>query len=118
MGVAVLDDASTAGQFTLVDGQLILDTGSGDLYAIVGTEVIGTGSGRLAVTLSTEQNAYGAFKWSGDALQWSVDGLTRPNESAWLVCEGQELFVNLGSYAYLTPEGCADQTVSFEFGNT
>ncbi|KFY17227.1 hypothetical protein V492_00810, partial [Pseudogymnoascus sp. VKM F-4246] len=109
-GVAVMDDASTAGQFTVTDGQLVLKVGSADLYGIVNSTVIGPNEGRLAVTFSTTKNAYGSFKFSGDALQWTVAGVTRPNESAWLVCAGQELFVNLGNYGYQTPEGCADQT--------
>lgn len=111
--MAILGDAGTAGQFAFADGRLILVTETEELEAIVGTEVIGPGAGRLAVTFSTGRNAYGGFKYSGDALQWHVGGVTRPNESAWLVCGGQELFVNLGSYGYQTPEGCVDQTVSF-----
>ena len=38
--------------------------------------------------------------------------ISRPNTAAWLVCAGQELFVNTGAYGYDTPAGCADQTVS------
>lgn len=118
-GVAVLNDASTAGQFTVTNGALVLVGGAGagaNLYAVVNSTVVGPGAGRLAVTFETKANAYGAFKYSGDALQWAVAGVTRPNDSAWLVCGGQELFVNLGSYGYQTPEGCADQTVSFFWG--
>jgi hypothetical protein len=67
---------------------------------------------RLAVTFSTMQNTYGTFSWSGDALQWSVPSISRPNLSAWLVCANQQLFINLGAYLFMTPAGCADETVS------
>lgn len=69
----------------------------------------------------TSVNAFGTFGWSGDAVTWSATGVSRPNLSAWLVCEEQGLFINLGNYGYLTPVGCVDETVSFltllsEFG--
>lgn len=67
---------------------------------------------KLALTFSTSKNTYGTFAWSGDALTWTVSGITRPNNAAWLVCANQQLFINLGSYGYMTPAGCADQTVS------
>lgn len=78
-------------------------------------EVIGPGAGRLRFTFETEVGevgTYGGFRYTGDAVQWHVGGDMRPNESAWLVCDG-ELFVNLGDYGVQTPEGCVDQTVSF-----
>jgi hypothetical protein len=53
--------------------------------------------------------------FSGDAVQWSIPAITRQNLSAWLVCGGQSLWINLGAYLYMTPVGCADQTVSHLF---
>lgn len=38
--------------------------------------------------------------------------MQRQNAAAWYVCEGQTVWINLGAYAYGTPAGCADQTVS------
>jgi hypothetical protein len=67
----------------------------------------------LGVTFTSSQNTFGAFSWSGDALQWNVASISRPNSSAWYVCgSGNQLFINLGQYLYGTPTGCADQTVS------
>jgi hypothetical protein len=66
----------------------------------------------LAMSFETTQNTYGTFAFSGDAVQWSVASINRPNLSAWLVCANQQLFINLGAYAYMTPTGCADETVS------
>lgn len=110
-GTAILDSYTTAGQFAIVSGQLVEITSSGNLYAnvvpLVGSET------KLAVTFNASQNTYGTFAWSGDALQWSIPSISRPNLSAWLVCEGQALWVNLGSYAYMTPAGCADQTIHY-----
>jgi len=73
---------------------------------------VGSFAGTLAVTFSPTENTHGTFAWQGDALTWSAPGLTRPQASAWYVCEGQQLFVNLGAYLSGTPAGCADQTVS------
>lgn len=111
-GIALLESYTTAGQFQIVDGQLVqlIDTKGTLLYANV-TPQTDSSNTKLAVTFLTTKNTYGAFKWSGDALQWSISTITRPNESAWLVCANQQLFINLGSYGYMTPAGCSDQTV-------
>jgi hypothetical protein len=109
-GTAILDSYTTAGQFQIVSGQLVELIQGGMLYANVvplsGSET------KLAVTFNTTQNTYGTFSFSGDAVQWSIPSISRPNLSAWLVCANQQLFINLGSYAYMTPAGCADETVS------
>lgn len=60
-------------------------------------------------------NTFGTFVFQGDAVTWSVASIDRPNTAAWYVCENQQLFINLGAYDYLTPAGCSDETVSFEF---
>ena len=39
--------------------------------------------------------------------------MNRPNKSAWYVCTGQKLYINLGNYLYMTPSGCADQTIHY-----
>jgi hypothetical protein len=67
---------------------------------------------KLGLTFNATQNTYGTFAFSGDAVQWSIPSISRPNLSAWLVCENQQLFINLGAYDYMTPPGCADETVS------
>ncbi|CAN9365312.1 unnamed protein product [Alternaria alternata] len=116
-GSALLGDYTTAGQFQVVDGQLVeLVSAPGEpvklLYAVVSEERSINGMS-LAVSFSESKNTYGTFAWGGDDLQWSVSGVNRPNKSAWYVCTGQKLYINLGNYLYQTPSGCADQTVHY-----
>lgn len=116
-GPAILGDYTTAGQLQVVDGQFVqLVSGPGEpaklLYAIV-SQTRQLNNLSLPVTWSTEKNTYGTFKWGGDDLQWSVSGVSRPNLSAWYVCSGQQLYINLGNYLYGTPSGCADQTIHY-----
>ena len=109
-----MDDYTTAGQFNIVSGQLVelIDPAKGtQLYANVQAPA-DSSVNKLAVTFTTTPNTYGTFSFSGDAVQWSVPSINRPNLSAWLVCADQQLFINLGPYAYDTPAGCADETVS------
>ncbi|KAH7392695.1 hypothetical protein BKA66DRAFT_568016 [Pyrenochaeta sp. MPI-SDFR-AT-0127] len=116
-GPALLGDYTTAGQLQVVDGQLVqLVSAPGEpvklLYAVVSeTRYINDNS--LSVTFSQTKNTYGTFAWGGDDLQWSVAGVNRPNKSAWYVCTGQKLYINLGNYLYQTPAGCADQTIHY-----
>lgn len=111
---AFLDDATQAGQYNIIDGQLVYFTGEGgELYMHVEQPADLT-QRKLSTWFETVENAYGTFAFQGDTLTWHVDEIQRPNEAAWLVCEEQELFINTGAYLYETPEGCADQTVSFE----
>jgi hypothetical protein len=116
-GPALLGDYTTAGQLQVVDGQLVqLVSAPGEpvklLYANVATER-SINNMSLAVTFSETKNTYGKFAWGGDDLQWSAADVTRPNKSAWYVCTGQKLYVNLGNYLYQTPSGCADQTIHY-----
>jgi hypothetical protein len=101
---------TTAGQFNIVNGQLIELITGGLLYAVVlpQTDSMVT---KLAVTFSKSPNTYGTFAFSGDAVTWTIPSISRPNSAAWLVCTDQQLFINLGPYAYNTPAGCADETV-------
>ena len=116
-GAALLGDYTTAGQFQVVSGQLVqLVSAPGApvklLYANVAEER-SINNMSLAVTFSETKNTYGTFAFGGDDLQWSVAGVDRPNKSAWYVCTGQKLYVNLGNYLYQTPSGCADQTIHY-----
>lgn len=123
---AILDVPESAGQFNIVDGQLVFNTAAssssssevqveaeGELYMHVEQSSETPVPRKLRTWFSAEKNEYGEFVFQGDTVTWRVEGLQRPNEAAWLVCEGQKLFVNTGAYGYETPEGCADQTVSF-----
>jgi hypothetical protein len=108
---AVLGSYTTAGQFQIVDGQLQQLTSPGNfLYGVV--EQNTTTATKLGVSFGTSKNTFGTWKWNGDDLQWSTPGITRPNLSAMLVCESNNLYLNLGAYLYMTPAGCVDQTVS------
>lgn len=116
-GAALLGDYTTAGQFQVVSGQLVqLVSAPGQpvklLYANVAEER-SINNMSLAVTFSESKNTYGTFAWGGDDLQWSVSGVNRPNKSAWYVCTGQKMYINLGNYLYQTPSGCADQTIHY-----
>ncbi|OBT85615.1 hypothetical protein VE02_05153 [Pseudogymnoascus sp. 03VT05] len=118
---AILGPASTAAQFIFNGGRIILlpPSSAPALRAVVHPEVIGPGAGRLAVTFVEWGSAtadYGGFLYSGDTLMWRNLGLEvpRPDEAAWLVCAGQELFINLGGVGE-APEGCVDQTASLFF---
>jgi hypothetical protein len=116
-GSALLGSYTTAGQFQVVSGQLVqLVSAPGEtpklLYGVVSeTRYINDNS--LSVTFSETKNTYGTFAWQGDGLTWTVAGVTRPNASAWYVCGGQKLYINLGNYLYQTPAGCADQTIHY-----
>jgi hypothetical protein len=110
-GTAILDSYTTAGQFQIISGQLVELIQGGNLYANVQVQADSSVT-KLAVTFNTTQNTYGTFAFSGDAVQWSIASISRPNLSAWLVCTNQQLFINLGAYDYETPAGCADETVS------
>ncbi|CAE6421303.1 unnamed protein product [Rhizoctonia solani] len=114
---AVLANASTAGQFAITNGKLTQITPSGGLlYANVETRADSTVT-KLKVSWQTSSTTSGTFVWSGDALTWTIAGITRPNNAAWLACadpvEGQVIYVNLGSYGYNTPAGCSDHTIHY-----
>ncbi|KAM3085255.1 hypothetical protein ACMFMG_003685 [Clarireedia jacksonii] len=117
-GPALLADRTTAGQFQVVSGQLVqVIAPSTLLYGNVSPPA-NSSVNRLALSFSTTQNTFGTFAFSGDALTWSVSSISRPNLSAWLVCDAKTLWINLGSYAYNTPPGCVDETIHYFNGAT
>ncbi|KAF4637691.1 hypothetical protein G7Y89_g387 [Cudoniella acicularis] len=111
-GGAILDTYTTAGQFQIVSGQLVQLITGGFLYAVVEKQANSTVN-KLAVSFSKDKNTYGTFAFSGDAVQWSVPDIKRQNLSAWLVCGAKSLWINLGAYGYMTPTGCADETIHY-----
>ncbi|KZV91104.1 hypothetical protein EXIGLDRAFT_837319 [Exidia glandulosa HHB12029] len=116
---SVLGSYTTAGQFNVVNGQLVQLLGDGSLlYGVVETRTDPTVMKlRLSFQKTPAPASAGTFAWSGDALQWTIANVTRPNNSAWLACPdgtgAVPLFVNLGPYGYMTPAGCADETIHF-----
>jgi hypothetical protein len=115
-GDAYLLAASDAGQFNVVDGQLVLYTTVSDAGGLLymGVENPSNKSQRTLETwFDDTANAYGTFAFQGDTLTWSVADIARPNTAAWYVCgDAGQLYINTGAYAYDTPSGCSDETVS------
>lgn len=108
------------GQFQIINGQLVqLLANGGQLYGSVEARADSTVMKlRLSfVTTAPNTATAGTFQWSGDALQWTLASISRPNLSAWLACPDSAgnvaLYVNLGSYGYMTPAGCYDHTIHF-----
>ncbi|KAK3935632.1 carbohydrate-binding module family 1 protein [Diplogelasinospora grovesii] len=117
-GTAVLTSYTSAGQFNIVSGQLVYNRGSAaPLYMNVEDPTDKT-QRKLQTWFNTTQNAYGTFAFQGDTVTWTVSDINRPNTAAWLVCENQQLFINTGAYAYMTPAGCADETIHSYGGST
>ena len=118
-GLAILDSPTTAGQFNIVSGQLVevIDNKGTLLYANVLPQSDSSKT-YLPVSFSTSKNTNGTFAFSGDAVTWTSPGVSRQNNAAWLVCANQQLFINLGAYGYMTPAGCADETIHYYNGAT
>ncbi|KAK7443525.1 hypothetical protein VKT23_015698 [Stygiomarasmius scandens] len=117
---AVLGDPGNAAQFVITSGQLVQQV-SPPLYAIVEPRANSTVM-KLKVTWSTTPASSGTFMWSGDTVEWSNPSISRPQNNAWLVCPdsagNKDLYVNLGAYSYMTPAGCADETIHAYTGST
>ncbi|KAJ9137455.1 Cellulase [Pleurostoma richardsiae] len=111
-GVAILGDYGAAGQYNIVDGQLVEMTGGDALYMNV-EKPVDFSQRNLATWFNKTKNTFGAFVFQGDAVTWSTPEIKRQNLAAWLVCKNQALFINTGAYAYQTPAGCADETIHF-----
>lgn len=118
-GTALLDSYLTAGQFNIVDGQLVYNTGSGGSPLYLNVEDPADKTQRaLATTFSADKNTYGTFAFSGDTVTWADPDVVRPNTAAFYVCPGKSasgenaLYINTGAYLYQTPSGCYDVDVS------
>ena len=112
-GPAKLLSSRTAGQFSIQDGQLVGYAGEGGKPLYMNVEKPADLTQRkLATWFNETKNEFGTFVFQGDALTWSTPEVKRENLAAWLACENHELFINTGAYAYQTPAGCSDQTVS------
>ncbi|CCA73932.1 hypothetical protein PIIN_07885 [Serendipita indica DSM 11827] len=76
----------------------------------------------LVTAFVSGATAQTAPDWSGDTLLWSDPSVTRSQNNAWLICPdangNDDLYVNLGPYAYNTPAGCGDQTIHAYTGST
>ncbi|GAP91615.2 putative carbohydrate-binding module family 1 protein [Rosellinia necatrix] len=124
-GDAYLLPASGAGQFNVVDGQLVYNNpgagSSGELLYMWVEDAADKTQRTLRTWFDAAPNPYGAFAFQGDTLAWTVADIPRPNAAAWLVCAADgvgRLYINTGAYAYDTPSGCADQTIHSYGGST
>ena len=112
-GTAILDSYTTAGQFNIVDGQMVNKIANPPLYLWVEVPTDKANPPRtLGTWFNTTKNPFGTFAFQGDTLAWSDPSVKRQNTAAWLICKGQAMFINTGAYSYQTPSGCSDQTVS------
>lgn len=115
-GTALMDSYETAGQFNIVDGQLVYNTGSGTTDALYMNVEDPTDKTQraLATWFNATENTYGTFAFSGDTVTWTDPDVARPNTAAFYVCPDNSttaenaLFVNTGAYLYETPSGCYD----------
>ncbi|KAJ7028682.1 hypothetical protein C8F04DRAFT_1043755 [Mycena alexandri] len=117
---AVLGDYTQAAQFQVVNGQLIQNANGTNLYAVVAPPANSTVT-KLGMSWSKTPDTLGTFVFSGDSLEWSSPTVPRQQTNAWLVCpSGSTLsvFINLGAYDYMTPAGCADETLNAYTGAT
>ncbi|KAF8888832.1 hypothetical protein BD779DRAFT_1522835 [Infundibulicybe gibba] len=118
---AVLGSPSTAAQFQITGGQLIQNAGGKNLYATVEPRANSTVV-KLKVSWSATPATSGTFVFSGDTVEWSNPAITRPQNNAWLVCPDAQghldVYINLGPYSYMTPAGCADETIHAYTGAT
>ncbi|KAI0975176.1 carbohydrate-binding module family 1 protein [Xylaria arbuscula] len=120
-GDAYLQAAEDAGQFNIIDDQLVYNPGSSTgepLYMWVEDPTNKT-QRTLETWFNSTENPYGAFAFQGDTVTWSVADISRPNTAAWLVCgDAGQLYINTGAYAYDTPSGCVDETIHSYGGST
>ncbi|KAJ7291284.1 carbohydrate-binding module family 1 protein [Mycena rebaudengoi] len=117
---AVLADYTTAAQFQITNGQLIQNAAGTPLYAVVEVPANSTVV-KLGVSWSKTPDTLGTFVFSGDSVEWSSTKVKRQQNNAWLVCPSGNiplLFINLGPFGFMTPAGCADQTIHAYTGAT
>ncbi|KAJ7721034.1 hypothetical protein B0H16DRAFT_1738523 [Mycena metata] len=117
---AVLGDYTQAAQFQVVNGQLIQNANGTNLYAVVAPPANSTVT-KLGLSWSKTPDTLGTFVFSGDSLEWSSPTVPRQQTNAWLVCPSGSIlsvFINLGAYDYMTPAGCADETLNAYTGAT
>lgn len=122
VGDAVIGPPDTAAQFNIVSGQLIqyvnADT---ELYAQVATAL--PNENRLKVFWSTTPATNITWSFQGDAVNGVVQNATQQDTGAFLACDDVSadiptVYLNLGAYDYMTPTGCADQTLNYYNGAT
>ncbi|TDL25215.1 hypothetical protein BD410DRAFT_785086 [Rickenella mellea] len=118
---AVFGDYTTAAQIQLVNGQVVQQLSGGKvLYLNVNTSGVASGATYLPTFFAATPNPTGTFAFQGDGLTWTATGIPRQNIGAFLACGTgvPGVYINLGAYAYMTPAGCADETLNYYNGAT
>jgi len=119
--LAVFGDYTTAAQFQLNGGQVEQHLASGGILYLTVLPPTSTNATYLGTSFTTAKNTWGTFSFSGDGLNWSASNVTRQNTGAFLACgsgSAPSVNINLGAYGYMTPAGCADETLNYYNGAT
>ncbi|KAF7968989.1 hypothetical protein HWV62_28718 [Athelia sp. TMB] len=121
-GDAVISNPATASQNQIVSGQLIqyLPSG-GELYLGVYPNVTGTTRLKLFWATAPQTNVTWAFQ--GDGVEGNVPGFTTAATGNFLACTdtsttAPNIYLDLGAFDYLTPAGCASETLNYYNGAT
>jgi len=121
-GDAVIGPTTTAAQFNVVSGQLVQYTPGGTLlYGQLYPPAANTT--RMKLFFSTTPATNVTWSFSGDALNAATPGFTQNQGGIWLACADvsattPNVYVNMGNFDYLTPTGCADETLNYYNGAT
>jgi len=118
---AVFGSYLTAAQFQLNGGQVEQQLADGTVLYLTVLPSSNASATYLGTTFTAVPNGWGAFSFSGDGLNWTADNVTRSNTGAFLACGGGSaptVNINLGPYGYMTPAGCADETLNYYNGAT
>ncbi|KAI5123241.1 hypothetical protein M0805_001330 [Coniferiporia weirii] len=119
-GPAVLGSYTIAAQFQLNNGQVEQQLADGSvLYLNVNTTTASTAT-YLPTYFATTQEETGTWAFQGDGLTWTAANIPRQDIGAFLACGTgvPGVYINLGAYDYMTPAGCADQTLNYYNGAT
>ncbi|GJJ08418.1 hypothetical protein Clacol_002634 [Clathrus columnatus] len=122
VGDAVIGPPTTAAQFNIASGQLMQFVNADTtLYAQVATAL--PNENRLKVFWSTSPATNITWSFQGDAVNGVVANATQQDTGAFLACDDVSadvptVYLNLGAYDYMTPTGCADQTLNYYNGAT
>ncbi|KAF7968990.1 hypothetical protein HWV62_28720 [Athelia sp. TMB] len=121
-GDAVISNPATASQNNIVSGQLIqyLPSG-GELYLGVYPNATGTTRLKLFWATAPQKNVTWAFQ--GDGVEGNVPGYTTAATGNFLACTdtsttAPNIYLDLGAFDYLTPAGCASETLNYYNGAT
>ncbi|KAF7968991.1 hypothetical protein HWV62_28722 [Athelia sp. TMB] len=121
-GDAVISNPATASQNQIVSGQLIqyLPSG-GELY--LGVYPNATGTTRLKLFWATAPQTNVTWAFQGDGVEGNVPGYTTAATGNFLACTdtsttAPNIYLDLGAFDYLTPAGCASETLNYYNGAT